>query len=439
MKKSIILSIAAFSTFNLHAQTENSELDSLKAELKGLKETVTTLKNLKVTGWIQAQYQYIETKGAKNVEGGDFLTNSNNRFMIRRGRVKFTYTNKAADFVLQLNATERGVNLVDIYTKMTDPWTKSFNLYVGQMNRPFGFEIEQSSQWRETPERSRFTQVLLPNERDLGAKISFLPPKGKKLYGFRVDGGFYNGQGIIVPGTTPTVAWVNDYDSFKDFIGKMRYDRTVKNEKLTYGLGLSHYNGGMIYQDNRIYNSMITDTSGIKSWQLADSTNGAAFGKHKAPRVYFGGDFQLKATTKLGVSALRFEYITGTQPGLIGSTRSIAILPTAAYSMYVRSFDAAYVYFVHRFGKTKHEMVMKYDWYDPNTKIKGNEIKLGSGMTDAELKYTTYGIGYLYYATDNIKLMLNYNHVVNETSAGISGFNKDLKDDVLTVRLQYRF
>lgn len=417
--------------------TTQSELDSLKKEVSDLNKNLGTLKNLKVTGWVQAQYQWTELKGTKNFDGGDFLTNSNNRFMIRRGRVKFTYVNNLTQFVLQINATERGLNLVDVYGKITDPWRKTFSFTAGVMNRPFGFEIEQSSQVRETPERSRFTQVLLPNERDLGAMVSYEPVQGSKLHGLKVDAGFYNGHGIIVPGTSSTYAWVSDFDNYKDFIGKARYRKSVAKDKINFGIGLSHYNGGFMYQSNNVYKSITTDSLGVKSWSQADTVS-QTYTSRKAPRVYFGIDGQIALKSKIGTSTLRAEYVMGTQSGTINSTRSPAFLPSTT-STYVRQFNAGYLYFVQRIGKTRHEITLKYDWYDTNTKITGKDISLGSGMTDAELKYTSIGLGYSFYARENVKFMAYYNIVKNELTNGIANFNKDISDNILTLRMQYRF
>ena len=68
-----------FFFINLKSQT-----DSLVKEL--LKES-ERWKNLKITGWIQPQLQFTDSSGAKNFDGGDFLPNSDKRFIIRRGRV----------------------------------------------------------------------------------------------------------------------------------------------------------------------------------------------------------------------------------------------------------------------------------------------------------------------------------------------------------------
>lgn len=416
----------------------NQPVDSLAKKVEHLEKEVGILKNLKVSGWIQGQYQWTQSKGAKTFDGGDFGTYTNNRFMIRRGRIKFTYTQKITQFVLQLNATERGVNLVDFYGKLNDPWTKQFALTVGVMNRPFGYEIQQSSALRETPERARFTQVLLPNERDLGGMLSFHPTKGKKLYGLKVDAGFYNGTGIAVPGTTSlNGAGVVDFDSYKDFIGRAAYVKSFKKDKYTIGLGASHYNGGVVYQSNKVYETLRQDANGIATWMATD-TSSTTFKGGKAPRIYYGADLQFSVVTPLGTTTLRGEYILGTQTGTRTVNKSPASLP-AQLDAYTREFDGFYAYVIQRIGKSKHEVVAKYEWYDPNTQLSERDFVSGTTMTDAELRYTMLGVGYNFYFDENIKFMFYYNMVRNEHAAGIAGYANDLKDDVFTVRMQYRF
>jgi phosphate-selective porin len=307
------------------------------------------------------------------------------------------------------------------------------------MNRPFGFEIQQSSQDRETPERARFTQVLLPNERDLGAMITFQPVKGKKLYGLKVDAGFYNGTGIAVPGTTSlNGAGVVDFDSYKDFIGRAHYKKSWNQDKVTLGIGVSHYNGGVVYQSNKVYSNLATDSLGVVSWQLSDTTNGTTFKGGKAPRIYYGGDLQFSVKSKLGTTSIRGEYITGTQSGTVDENKSPNSLPTKPDAV-VRNFNGGYAYLIQRIGKTKHELALKYEWYDPNTKVTGADLVGTNGMTKAELKYTMLGVGYNYYMNDNVKFMVYYNMVTNENAKALTGYTTDLKDDVLTFRMQFRF
>ena len=416
---------------------QNATNDSLTKAVKQISTDLSQLKYLKVTGWVQTQYQWTQTPGAKTFDGGDFITNSNNRFMIRRGRFKLTYTNRLVQSVVQINATERGVNLVEYYGKLTNPWMKSISMTAGVMNRPFGFEIQQSSADRETPERARFTQILLPNERDLGAMISFQPEKGKKFFGLKVDAGLYDGTGIAVPGTgSLNSAGVVEFDQYKDFIGRAHYKSATFKEKVNFGVGVSSYYGGNMYQNNKVY-SLNENSSGTSTWVLQDTTQ-QTFKGTRAPRRYFGADAQLSIKSNLGITILRGEYITGVQSGQIDDTRSPLSLPTKQ-DTYIRNFNGAYAYFVQRIAKTKHEVAIKYEWYDPNTKVNQNSLNTTSGYTKAELKYTMLGLGYNYYINDNCKLMAYYNIVRNETSTNIVGYDQDLKDDVFTLRMQFRF
>lgn len=416
---------------------QNATNDSLTKAVKQISTDLSQLKYLKVTGWVQTQYQWTQTPGAKTFDGGDFITNSNNRFMIRRGRFKLTYTNRLVQSVVQINATERGVNLVEYYGKLTNPWMKSISMTAGVMNRPFGFEIQQSSADRETPERARFTQILLPNERDLGAMISFQPEKGKKFFGLKVDAGLYDGTGIAVPGTgSLNSAGVVEFDQYKDFIGRAHYKSATFKEKVNFGVGVSSYYGGNMYQNNKVY-SLNENSSGTSTWVLQDTTQ-QTFKGTRAPRRYFGADAQLSIKSNLGITILRGEYITGVQSGQIDDTRSPLSLPTKQ-DTYIRNFNGAYAYFVQRIAKTKHEVAIKYEWYDPNTKVNQNSLNTTSGYTKAELKYTMLGLGYNYYINDNCKLMAYYNIVRNETSTNIVGYDQDLKDDVFTFRMQFRF
>jgi phosphate-selective porin len=428
-----VIAIVSLLNTRSYAQTQS---DSLKQAVSELNKTIDALKRIKINGWVQAQYQWAEAKGAANFDGGDFAKDSDQRFFIRRGRVKFTYNGKLSQFALQLNGSERGVNLVEIFAKVTDPWTKSWSLTTGVMNRPFGFEIDQSSQFRESPERSRYTQILMPNERDLGAKITYEPVKGSKLHGLRLDAGFYNGQGIAVPGTSSATGstvndGVNEFDSFKDFIGRLCYYRNSSDEKYRYGIGVSHYNGGIINTTNKYF-----EIEG-NAYQAADTTNHTFVGK-SASRKYFGGEVFFSAKSPIGKTTVRGEYIAGTQPGVDNSSRSASTLPNKN-GTFIREFNGSYMYLIQRLGESKHELVVKYEWYDPNTKLSGNQISSSNARTGrADVKYTALGLGYNYYYDENILFMFHYNIVTNEKT-NITGLEKDLEDNIFTIRMQYRF
>ncbi len=83
--------------------------------------------------------------------------------------------------------------------------------------------------------------------------------------------------------------------------------------------------------------------------------------------------------------------------------------------------------------------MVKYDWYDPNIKVKKSEIgKSGTNLTTADVKFATFGVGYTYHINSQTKIILYHDFVKNELTQ-LSGYTTDLKDNILTCRLQFRF
>ena len=64
--------------------------------------------------------------------------------------------------------------------------------------------------------------------------------------------------------------------------------------------------------------------------------------------------------------------------------------------------------------------------------------KPGTNLTAADIKFSTLGMGYVYYFNPQIKLVLYYDIVRNEITQ-LPGYTSDLKDNIFTCRLQFRF
>lgn len=446
--RKIILIVSMFLLVGVSIKVNGQEQLNIDSNFTVLNNRVTQAENdlifwkrLKINGWIQAQYQHTDSIGAATVAGGNFPAYSDNRFILRRGRIKFTYEQGFAQYVLQIdvidptltaplnaatpNATGSipfAVNVRDFYVKINAPFWKPLSLTVGMQNRPFGFEIAQSSQYRETPERSRFTQILFPNERDLGAMVTLQAPKSSPFHIIKLNAGVFNGAGIA-----------REFDSRKDFIGQIMLNNSTKNEKIQYGIGFSYYKGGVLQTDSTVYRD-ISFIQGSSPVYLADKSvnNIGAYGK----REYFGVDAQVSIDNILGITTLRGEYIQGMQPGVSGSTRSPEIAPVGA--AYIRPFNACYFYFVHKIIKLPVQLVYKYDFYDPNTKVEGSQINSTGKFGTGDIKYTTQGFGLNYLVTSNLKFMFYYDLIKNEEVAiNLFGYNK--KDNLFTARVQYRF
>lgn len=414
----------------------DSLISSLQAEEDNNKTAIELINRLKVTGYIQAQWQLADTAGINSFSGGNFPKTADNRFAVRRGRIKFTYDYSFSQFVLQLDATEKGVAIKDAYVAIMDPWANFVSLTAGVFDRPFGYEISYSSSNRETPERARAFQSLFPGERDLGAKITLQPKKGTRFDFIKLDAGLFAGNGI-----NP------EFDSRKDFIGHLAIAKANVAQTFKYGLGVSYYNGGLFQATKYVYNpGALAESSNLGFLVDSTSTNKNAYAK----RQYMGIDAQFSLQSAIGITTVRGEYLTGKQPGSGTTNQSTNSGTAPTTDTYNREFSAGYVYLIQNIGETKNQLVVKYDWYDPNTKVSGNEIvaKTTTGkktnLTSNDIKFSTLGLGWNYRFNPQVKFTVFYEIVKNETT-GIIGalatnnYTKDLKDNVLTLRVQYKF
>jgi len=289
--------------------------------------------------------------------------------------------------------------------------------------RPFGYEVNLSSSDRESPERGRMSQILMKGERDLGAMVSFdVRKKAHRLKYLKMDLGFFNGQGINAAG---------DFDNKKDLIGHIALKPYSLSGKVTLSAGASLLYGGLL-QNTKFVSSTLA-AGGIKKQQLDSSVGNKG---QYSPRRYNGVDAQIRIKNQKGYTELRAEYITGIQTGTSNNSETPVALATGNNGFYKRNFNGAYFYFIQHLFSLKHQLVIKYDWYDPNTKVKGKEI--GAGFTSADIQYNTLNIGYLYHLSDHTKMVLFYAIVKNEQT-NLPGFTNDVKDDVVTCRLQFRF
>lgn len=431
----ILLLLLVFTSISaVKAQFLMDMVDTSKSMGRGMFDLYNRYSNFYISGYIQPQFQLAESKGINSYSGGNFDSLSDNRFSVRRGRIRMDYmrTNEKkmpqVHFVLQYDITERGAFVRDFWGRLFDTKYNLFSFTAGLFARPFGYEVNLGSADRESPERGRMSQSLMKVERDLGAMVSFDPrDKSSKLYFLKIDVGVFNGNGISSVGNGIPVT---EYDSQKDIIGRigMKHRKLLKN--LTASGGISGLYGGISGKSNYYY-QMDKDANGNNYFRIDSSTTNVR------PKQYMGFDFQLKYAHKWGNTEFRVEYWTGQQTGLASSNETPNIIPITP--MYTRNFDGAFIYFLQNIINKKHQIGIKYDWYDPNTKVSGSDIgKTGTNLSINDIKYTTFGFGYISYFDPNVKLVLWYDIVTNENTK-MAGYTSDLKDNVFTCRLQFRF
>ena len=449
----VLMLISAF-TFKANSQesTVGEQITEVNDKVNGLTERLATaesdlskLTKIKVSGYMQAQYQYFENPAIQ----------PNNYFSLRRARVKFTY--EAADgvkFVLTPDFLPGNVTLKDAYVVLNDRWSKSFSLWAGKFNR-LNYEVEYSSSQREVAERSLMIRTLYPSERAVGAKLEYNPLNVPLHLQFAV----LNGSDALTIANSAGVNLNNnenrDFDNYKDIM-----------VRATYNLQLGSF-GGLDFGAHGYYgslksnalNTLSSDYTSLEDVQVGDAVK----------RNWVGGEFQLFADI-LGGLSVKGEYIAG-QNASIGY-KSVDAVGTAAaipgLANFQNNFAGYYLYFIKNLGK-KNQFAFRYDYYDPNTDIKGKDVTITkftspdetilrnrtSGKSD--LATSTFSLALHHYFDDNLRISLNYDIVENEKVSAPGLLTEDytkadgtkmakgldysnvINQNLLTLRIQAKF
>ena len=317
------------------------------------------------------------------------------------------------------------MQLMDAFIQLHAPQAANFLFTAGLFNRPFGYSIIYSSGYRDFPERARVFQTLMPRERDLGAMISFHPKKIAKF--LTADLALVNGSGLSA----------RDYDSKKDIVGSLNFKfDSLASKKFHIGFGASIYKGTVRSNTDTYF-----ETTGSAFVANTKSTNM----DKNLKRDYYGANLQLQYDNLFGTTTLKAEYVEGIQPGVASSASLLGPYASQSFStqpltnLYLRHFNGYYIWFTQQIAKSKFTTLVAYDVYDPNTKIKENTIGLAGNNTGAaDIKYCTLGYGATYAVNSRLKFTV-YNENVRNNGTILSAYPNDLKDNVFTTRLQYRW
>ncbi len=418
MKKIALLFFIVLSARALNAQSlDKDRLEALEERTADLEKDMAAARKVSISGYFQMQYQWGQKDASLKVGDKNHTDEAFNRIGIRRGRIKIAYREKIVSGEFEVNMTEKGLSLTDAYIVLKDPWVNSLQLGGGVFNRPFGFEVAYSSSSLESLERSMVVQTLFPEERDLGGMVVLQAPAESPWSIVKLEAGLFAGNGIKL-----------ETDNKRDFIGHLSVAKEC-GRHFSFGAGVSYYYGYVYQGTTKVY------TMADDGFVLSDrEANRGAF----AMRRYVGFDARMSVKSAIGRSSLYAEYIFGRQPGTESGSMSPNSSKLPDSDTYLRDFGGGYVMFVHDIADTPVSVVLKYDWYDPNTRIAGNAI--GANHTGkADIAMDRWGFGALWQINKRVRVAAYYELNRNETSANLDGMARDLKDNVFTFRLQYKF
>jgi hypothetical protein len=413
MKKFLIIVI--FTGLSAYGYSQNQTIDSLKevierheGKINALDERVLVneadlgkLNKIKISGYVQSQWE--------SYDKNRVVTNEpTNTFYIRRARVKFTY--EALDgvkLVLQPDFSTGNFSLKDAYAVVNIPKLKDLTLWAGQFNRP-NYEVEYSSGQREVLERSRVIRAIYPGEREIGVKLEYTGSKiPLKIQLMAMNGNF-------------TGAQAKDVDSKKDLMGRIVYSIKLPVAGIGIDLGGNGYLGGNRAKANRY---VLNSSAGLDSIAAGDYLD----------KKWVGGEIQIFADI-LGGLAVKGEYIAGVNSAasatVIAANASVATKKAGANT--VRNFSGYYVYLIKNIGP-KNQLVARYDYYDPNTKLEGDPA-------GKDVNFKTFTVSWQHYLNDFIRISVNYEMPKYEVNATRPSDYKDVTyGNTLGIRIQAKF
>jgi hypothetical protein len=401
------------------------KMEGLTESLAATQSTLAPISKLKFSGYIQGRYEWREDSRS-GVDTSNRPTNFD-RFLVRRARLKATYTGENAEYMLQIDATGDGVVLRDAEATFVDTWTPAaLRITAGQFKLPFGYEVLQSSGDREMPERARVIRALFPNERDRGVRVQ------SRWEWFRFSGAAVNGNF-----TNDAVYTTFDQNRYSDLYGRIGGDfdwivfgisgafgqkiltPTITQARVT---GTDANMDGMISGDEVV---LLTPTS-VPVSRLYDIW-----------RV--GADVQTYFNTPIGGLALKGELVLGKETNLaFRGTSQDACRDLKQFGWILTG--------IQNIGDS-FGFVARLDQYNPN-----RDVAMGTSATcmsaasaAANDKITTLGAGLLYYISGNLKLSGVYEHVWRNDVLGRDALPANtnpslwVPTDLLTMQLQAKF
>lgn len=261
-----------------------TDLAALQGKVEALGEQVAELKSasasaskLKLSGYVQGRWAWLEKGQPASAPPNAYSTSpetaiSSNGFFVRRARVKAAYDADWSQYVLQLDATTRGVLVKEAFATLK--LARNANLDFGLQLLPFGYEVSvRSSADLDLLERAMVTKYFIDGEYDIGASL-------RGTYGklnYRI--GVFNGNGVAAWGFASSSAGY-DNDQRKDVIGRLGFD-----------LGWL--------------------TGGVSGWRGKTIDYGTP-DKKAHDRIRYGGDLQAYLDLlPVGGTAIKGEYIWG--------------------------------------------------------------------------------------------------------------------------------
>jgi hypothetical protein len=381
-----------------------------------------------VSGYVQAQYENSQLSEDQLQQGGVPL--NQDRFLVRRARVRVDRAWQWAHAAIEIDGnTTRGPTFglrraeASLVYRNPDPdappWVRAT---AGLTEIPFGYELTDSARNRVFMERSTGSLALFPGEPDVGVRIS-----GGVSF-FRYSIAAMNGEPIDDrPGRI-----TRDPNASKDIIGRVGIDTPLRGDKaLRLTGGASFINGkGFHPGSDATKNSAVwrdlNENGVLDAGELTAVPGTAATPSQDFDRWVVGLDLGLSLETKLGRSRLYGEVFAAQN-----ADRGVIVADPIATGSDAREIGW-YIAFLQEV--TRWSIVgFRADRYDPNADFLDKRV---GKLIPADASLTTLsplvGVNF----PDRLRVVFQYDAILDKLARDASGVPTDLRNDQLTLRVQ---
>ncbi|MCL2778286.1 MAG: hypothetical protein FWD73_09805 [Polyangiaceae bacterium] len=416
----------------LLARITNLENDvkAAREESKASMRLVDLLAPFAVTGYLQTEYQTSQASEDQLGQGGVLL--NRDRFTLRRARVRLDGDYKYAALQMETDGnTKSGPEFRMLHAFGTlklpgaDRSVPLAAVTMGLFDTPFGNELTESPRLRWFMERSTASQAFYASEPDVGVK--FHGGIGFVRWDIAVMNGEPLGNKNGFPGLSPHAA--------KDVLFRIGVD-THPREDLAVSGHISALRGKGFHPGSDATKATIqwndaNEDGAVQSTELSGIPARSATPSQLFDRWAVGADLQLQLRTALGLSSFNGEVV-------IASNLDRTLFVADPVVTGVDSRELGFLLGVTQ-EITKWGVVgFRFDHYDPNANFfdkRGGKLiptsqaintfspMIGAVLPDPSLK-------------DRARLLLQYDIIKDKLARDSRGLPTDLKNNVLTLRLQ---
>ena len=377
-----------------------------------------------LTGYMQAEYLMSQASQDQLTPTGGLV--NQNRFLVRRARLKVIGEWKFAETVLEVNGdTTSGFNFSLQKAEGTlhyrpDPNKVSIaQMTLGLFDVPFGYEVPESARSRPFMERTTMSRAFWPGEPDLGLRLS----GGLSFFRWTIAG--VNGYPIGSPsyaGQDPIAA--------KDAIFRFGVDSAPRKD-LTIAGNVSVLEGIGFHPGTSATPAEVTWLPAATGGVLDAATLGgnppqAATPSQTFPHWAVGADLEGSYRSPIGRTKVYGELILAQN-----LDRGTFVADPVRSGVNVRELGG-YVGVVQEV--TEYGLLgFRYDYYNPNADIFQSHAGLSVPTSEVIQTFSPL-VGVV--LPHRAKLLVQYDIIRNHLALDPEGVPTNLKENTLTLRMQ---